>query len=117
MKMVVRLLIDANLGRKFTNLLKLAGHDAVYINDFLPKASDEEVLYLAKCENRIVITNDKDFGELIFKLGVLSSGIILLRTLATDPEKRVNMVKNALNKAKGKFVVIKDGQIRVRDLM
>lgn len=113
----MRLLIDANLGRKFTNLLNLAGYDAVHINDLLPKASDENVLSIAKREGRIIITNDKDFGELVFKLGILSTGIVLLRTSTTDPEKRFSMIKNALNKAKGKFVVVKEGQIRVRDLM
>ena len=113
----MRLLIDANLGRKFTGLLKLAGHDAVYVNDLLPKASDEEILSFAKRENRIVITNDKDFGELIFKLGVLSTGIILLRTLTTDPEKRFDMIKDVLSKSEGRFVVVKEGQIRTRYLI
>lgn len=113
----MRFLIDANLGRKFTNLLNLAGYDAVYINDLLLKASDEDVLSLAKREGRIIITNDKDFGELIFKLGILSTGIILLRVSTTDPEKRFAMVKNALDKAKGRFVVVKEGQIRVRSLI
>lgn len=113
----MRFLIDANLGRKFTHLLSLAGYDAVYINDLLPKASDEDVLSLAKREGRIVITNDKDFGELIFKLGMLSTGVVLLRVSTTDPKRRFDMIKNILNKAKGKFVVVKEGQIRIRGLM
>ena len=112
----MKFLVDANLGRKFTNLINKAWYDAVFINDLLAKTSDEEVLTLAERENRIIITNDKDFGELIFKLGKSSAGIILLRTSITDPEKRFEMVKNALDKAECKFIVVKEGQIRMRNL-
>lgn len=59
----------------------------------MPKASDEDVLSIAKSEERVVITNDKDFGELIFKLGRPARGIILLRTLTTNPENRFEMIK------------------------
>ena len=112
----MKFLIDANLGRKFTNLIKKTGHEADFINDLLRNASDEDVLILAEREKRIVITNDKDFGKLIFKSGKSSSGLILFRSLITDPEKRFEMVKDALDKAEGKFIVVKEGQIRIRDL-
>lgn len=112
----MRFLIDANLGRKFARLISKAGYNAVFISDLLANASDEDILALAGREDRVVITNDKDFGELIFKLGTSSTGIILLRTLTTDAERRFNMIKGALDKAKGKFIVVKEGQIRVRSL-
>src|SRR3989344_1463745 len=102
----MKFLIDANLGRQFTNLISKAGYNAVFINDLLAKASDEEVLTLAEREKRIIMTADKDFGELIFELGKSSVGIILLRTSITDPEKRFEMVKNSLDKSKGKFLVV-----------
>lgn len=112
----MKFLIDANLGRKFTNLINKAGYNAVFINDLLTKASDEDVLSLAERENRIVITNDKDFGKLIFKLGKSSAGAILFRTSIIDSEKRFEMAKDALDKAKDKFIVVKEGRIRVRPL-
>ena len=77
---------------------------------------DESVLSFANKANRIIITADKDFGELIFKLDKSSKRIILFRTSITDPEKRFEMVKGALEKAKGKFVVVEEGQIRIRSL-
>ena len=112
----MKFLIDSNLGRKFTNLIKKTGYEAAFINDILKNASDEDILILAERENRIVITADKDFGELIFKLRISSTGVILLRTLTTDAERRFDMVKDTLDKAKGKFIIVKEGQIRVRDL-
>lgn len=98
----MKFLVNANLGRKFTNLLKHAGYDAILIKDVAPKAADEEVLSLASREERVVITNDKDFGELIFQLG--------------SPAKRFEMVKDILDKAKGKFIVVSEGRIRIREL-
>src|SRR3989338_5029394 len=112
----MRFLIDQNLGRKFTNLLSQAGCDAIFIKDLLPKASDEDVLSLAERESRIVVTNDKDFGKLIFKLSRPSAGVILLRISSTDPETRFAMIKGALHKAEGKFIVVEERQIRIRDL-
>lgn len=112
----MKFLIDANLGRKFTKLINKAGYDAVFINDILAKALDEDVLTLGERESRVIITNDKDFGELIFKIGKPSAGIILFRTSIADPEKRFDMIKDALDKAEGKFIVVRKGQIRVRDL-
>lgn len=112
----MKFLVNANLGRKFTNLLKEAGYDAVLIKDVAPKATDEEVLFLAVREKRIIITNDKDFGELIFQLGRPTSGLILLRTLTTNPEKRFELVSSILDKAKDKFIVVSESRIRMRRL-
>ena len=112
----MKFLIDANLGRKFTGLIENAGHDAVFINDLLKNASDEDVLVLAERENRIVITGDKDFGELVFKSDKFSHGVIFIRTKSSDAEKMFEIVKDALDKSKGKFVIVREGQIRVREL-
>ena len=87
----MKFLVDANLGRKFTKIINKAGYDAVFINDLLVKASDEDILSIAERENRALITNDKDFGKLVFKLGKSSTGVILLRTLITDSERRFEM--------------------------
>lgn len=112
----MKFLVDANLGRRFTNLLKQAGYDAVLIKDILPKASDEDILSFAEREERIVVTNDKDFGELVFSSGKPVYGVILLRALATGAEKRFEMVKDILDKAEGKFIVVREGRIRMREL-
>lgn len=112
----MKFLVDANLGRKFTNLLKDEGHDALYSKDILPLSSDEEILNKAEKEGRIVISNDKDFGELVFRLGKKSAGVIFLRTAATDSKKRLELAKDAFDKAQGKFIVVKEGQVKVRDL-
>ena len=112
----MKFLVDANLGRKFTNLIKNTGHDAAFINDISRNASDEDILILSDREKRIVISADKDFGELIFKSGKSSEGVILIRIKTSDPKRRFEMVKDSLDKAEGNFVVVEEGQTRVRKL-
>ena len=112
----MRFLVDESVGNKFANLMKNFGYDAIFVGEIMPEEDDSAVLSFAEHERRILITADKDFGELIFKLGVPSIGVILLRTLKKDPQRRFDMIKEALDKAKGKFIVVKEGQIRVRSL-
>jgi predicted nuclease of predicted toxin-antitoxin system len=112
----MKFLVDTNLGRKFTTLLQRFGYDAVFAKDLLPIFKDEEILAWAKNDDRMVITNDKDFGELIFRFGFLSSGVILIRSEKTGSDERFELVKGHLSKAKGKFIVVSKGKIRVRSL-
>ena len=112
----MRFLVDTNLGRKFANLIKQKGHDAIFAKDLLPIFKDEDILARAALEQRVVITNDKDFGELVFRLGKASAGVILLRTKTTDPKGRFELIQSVLNKAKKAFVVVEEGRIRMRIL-
>jgi len=112
----MRFLVDESSDRLLANLVKEAGHDVVFIGDVMPTVSDEEVLLFAEQENRVLISDDKDFGELIFRLKRPTTGVILLRTLTTDPDKRFEMVKGILDKTEGKFIVVKESGIRVREL-
>lgn len=112
----MRFLVDESAGKKFSGLVKNTGRDVLFSGDSIPEVDDEDVLSFANDEKRILITADKDFGELVFKLGKSSQGIILIRTAASDPVKRFEIVKDVLDKAKGKFVVVEFGHIRIRDL-
>jgi len=96
--------------------MKRAGYDTIFVGDAMPTATDEEILDKAEKENRVLISDDKDFGELIFKLNRPSSGVILFRTLTTDPEKRFEMIKDILDKAKGKFIIVSESGNRIREL-
>jgi predicted nuclease of predicted toxin-antitoxin system len=76
----VRLCANENLPEACILTLRQAGHDVVWIREVAPGSSDESVLVRAQTENRILITQDKDFGELVFHRGLsASNGIILLR--------------------------------------
>ncbi len=67
--MKLRLLVDVSVGRKSEQYLNAAGHDTVCVRELNARATDVEILELAVLEQRIVITMDKDFGELVYNSG------------------------------------------------
>ncbi len=114
----MKFLVDECTGKRLAKLLEKAGFDVVFVGDWKPSATDDEVLEKAEKEDRILITDDKDFGELIFRLGRPSKGVILLRLSTTDPMKRFQVLNDVLKliDVRGKFVVVGDEAIRVRKI-
>ena len=112
----MRFLIDESLGSRFAKFLSRDGYDVLFAGDIMRGASDEIILSFAEKENLVLIAEDKDFGELVFRQKKPTIGIILLRSSSTNSEKLFGMVKDVLDKAKGKFIVVKEGQVRIRDL-
>ena len=112
-----RFLVDESTGRRFCDLLG-AIHDAQYVGDIMPASPDEDILEYADRSGRILITDDKDFGELIFRLEKPSKGVILLR-MPYDPKKRLEAINNLIRKAsplQGKFVVLGEKTARIRTI-
>ncbi len=79
-------------------------------------STDEMVLEKASSEERILVTDDKDFGELIFRLNKPTSGLILLRTATTNPEKRIKILLDVIEKqdVEGSFTTIREDRIKIR---
>jgi predicted nuclease of predicted toxin-antitoxin system len=76
----MRFLANENFPGEAVTALKTAGHDVVWLRTAAPGTSDEDVLVWAAREARILLTFDKDFGELAWRLGLpASSGIVLFR--------------------------------------
>ncbi len=114
---MLRLLVDESSGRRLFNLLK-SFYDAIFVGDIMSGCSDVRVLRFAGKENRILITDDKDFGELIFRLGKPSRGVILLRMQTTDPEIRFTLLKGILDRFDNfdkKFIVLTEKSARIRE--
>jgi predicted nuclease of predicted toxin-antitoxin system len=63
----VKFVADENIPRSMVRQLRDAGHDVAYIADGWPGLLDKDVLALARDEQRVLITFDRDFGELIFR--------------------------------------------------
>lgn len=112
----MRFLIDENLGARFADILGRHGYNILFAGNAMRGAPDENILSFAEKENLIILTDDKDFGELIFRLNKSTKGIILFRASTTNPKKLFEMAEGVLEKAKGKFIVVKEGQVRIRDL-
>ncbi|NJD54683.1 MAG: hypothetical protein FIB07_17720 [Candidatus Methanoperedens sp.] len=115
--MKVKFLIDECTGKRLAILLKNAGYDVLFVGDWKHSAADDEVLQKSNDDGRILITDDKDFGELVFRLQKPSRGVILIRTSTTNPAKRFDLLRILLKSTDvdGKFIVLKDSVIKIRD--
>jgi len=117
---MLKFLIDESAGKKLYKFLLEKEFDTKFVTDAISRATDKEVLELAEKEGRILITNDKDFGELIFRSRKPSSGVILLRLKIDLPQKRqeytLNLIETLSERLKLSFVVVTEGKVRVRKL-
>ena len=75
----MRWLVDECVDAGLVARLRASGHDVVYMAEVLPAASDADVLARAQGETRLLLTEDKDFGDLVFRRGRKVPGIVLLR--------------------------------------
>jgi predicted nuclease of predicted toxin-antitoxin system len=75
----VRFLADESCDAALVRVLRGAGHDVVSIAETSPGAVDRVVLALARTGERVLLTRDKDFGELVFSAGARASGVLLIR--------------------------------------
>lgn len=103
----MKFLTDENLGRKVPQYLREAGYDVI---SCLQGSSDIEVLQLANKEERVLITLDKDFGELVFKEKLIHKGVIFLRLRKESIENKKKVLLKVLSskmKFDGKFTVVR----------
>lgn len=106
----LKFLADENLGIQVPVLLRSLGFDIISIAENHHGISDIQVLKLANTQDRILITLDKDFGELVFKEGLIHPGIIFLRLKDESIRSKMHVLKRILKSNKnyyGKFTVIR----------
>lgn len=115
--MSMRLLANENFPADAVEALRARGHDVVWIRTDAPGSSDVAILERAQRENRILITFDKDFGELAFRSRLpAQNGIILFRISAPSSMHVARVAVAALESRTdwaGHFAVIEDRRIRM----
>ena len=80
----MRFLVDECLSRHFVVHSKNAGHDLIWVQDTCPAADDQKVLALATAEDRIVISQDLDFGELVIRFALPAKGVVIVPVQAFE---------------------------------
>jgi len=97
------------------------GHDVLYIMEKKPGATDDEVLLIAYNEDRIMITEDTDFDELVYRFKKPVKGIILIRIDVKERhmkwERLRKLIDNYPDRLKGRFIVIDTQKFRFRPIM
>lgn len=114
----MRITADEGVDRQVVDRLRHDGHDVRYVAEEAAGTSDAEILRRADEEDRLLLTADKDFGELIFRRGSSSAGVLLLRLAGLSPPRKAAFVATAVqeheSELRGRFTVIRPGSIRIR---
>ena len=113
----MKVLVDTCVSAGVPRALIQAGHDVVYAAEWPADPGDAEILERARQESRILVTLDKDFGELAIVRGQEHAGIV--RIVALPTSKQVEMCLSVLTKygallESGAIVTAEHGRVRVR---
>ncbi len=116
----MRILANENFPSKAVEALRAHGHDVLWVRTDSPGSPDSKVADRAAAEGRLLVTFDKDFGELAFRRGLFSpAGIILFRIKAPSPvhvaQVAVAVLEGRTDWA-GHFSVIEEGRVRMTPL-
>jgi predicted nuclease of predicted toxin-antitoxin system len=109
-------LADESCDFRVVRALRAAGHDVVAVAETASGAEDSVVLELAVKERRVFVTEDRDFGQLVYAAAKTMAGVILLRfpshLRGKLPQVVVDTVAAHGEKLGGRFVVLQPGRIR-----
>jgi predicted nuclease of predicted toxin-antitoxin system len=113
-------LADESCDFRIVRALREAGHDVIAISEFAKRMDDSSVINLSLREHRVLITEDKDFGQLVYAHGRASRGVILIRYPASLRERLCRDVVKLAEQGKERlgesFVVIEPWRIRMTRL-
>jgi predicted nuclease of predicted toxin-antitoxin system len=116
----MRFLANENFPGSAVAKLTASGHDVIWIRTAAPGSKDEDVLAWAVREGRVLLTFDKDFGELTWRVGLPAPcGIVLFRLPMPSPAMVGTMLAALIDERAdwaGHFTVIEPGRIRMRPL-
>jgi predicted nuclease of predicted toxin-antitoxin system len=117
----MRLVADESCDFAVVSAVRSAGHDVISITERMPGAEDEQVIKLAATERRLLLTEDKDFGQLVFAAAKDNSGVILIRypstARSTLTDEVVKLLAERTDSLYSRFVVMEPGRVRVTQLV
>lgn len=114
----MRFVADENIPVRIIQRLRAAGHTVDAIGELTPRAIDADVLLRAEQSAAVLITQDKDFGELVFRRGQAAHGVLLLRLEGLSLEAKTTATVLAVSelgtRLEGTFAVLAPGHLRLR---
>lgn len=100
--------------------LRDLGYDVTYVAELVPGLTDPDVLAQSVSEKRVLLTEDRDFGELVFREQQTAYGIVLLRIPPEDRQQKqeriTTLVQRYENDLPGAIVTVTLNTIRIRPL-
>ncbi len=117
----IKFLADENCDFIVVRVLRSSGYDALSVAESYPAISDSEVLRLAVNEKRILLTEDKDFGEWVFSHNEATYGVVLIRYQASIRSSLADgamaLVTDHAYEPVNAFTVLEPGRARVRKIV
>ena len=114
----MNLLADESVDKPIVDRLRRDGHTVLYIAELDPSIDDDAVLHWANQNSALLLTADKDFGELVFRMGQIHAGVVLFRLAGLSPETKAGIVSVAFtdrgHELLSAFSVISPGIVRIR---
>lgn len=113
----MRFLADESCDFAVVRTLRAAGHDVLAVSEFQQRSVDHQLIEIAYTQGRILLTEDKDFGWLVFAGQMDNAGVILIRFPATAraalAPSITRLVRQFGAKLTGSFVVLRPGSVRI----
>ena len=114
----MNLVADENVDRGIIERLRRDGHIVDWIAEVSPSVSDEDVLRRAAESVAVLVTEDKDFGELVYRRGLSHAGVLLVRLEGLDSAAKAEVVSRAVQENAadllGAFAVVTPDLVRLR---
>ncbi len=111
-------LADEGVDKSIVERLRNDGHKVQYILESDSSVSDDEVIQLANKTSALLLTTDKDFGELFFRQRSIIEGVILIRLAGLSQQSKAEIVATTIQKHAEElprnFTVITPGTVRIR---
>lgn len=116
----MKLLADENIDRPIVAWLREEGHDVLWVPESHVSEADRILVDIARKEERIILTYDLDFGEILFREQIMCEGVILLRCKQLTRPERVAWFQywwpELEKKVTNHFIVVRNNRFRVRSL-
>ena len=113
-----KFIVDVGVGRSIEEWLILNNFTTLSITSINPEMPDVNILELSNKEDAIIITMDKDFGELVFKNLLPHKGVLLLRLEDAISAEKLAVIETLIPyrilEIKNKFSVYQNGKLRIR---
>ncbi len=90
----MNLVIDECVGRLIIERFRNEGHDVVHVAELDPGIPDETVLEKANQNKALLLTTDKDYGELIFRQNLIFAGVLLIRLTGLSQTEKARIVSS-----------------------
>jgi predicted nuclease of predicted toxin-antitoxin system len=111
---------DENIDIQIIDNLRENGFEIFSISEDFAGITDDEVLEIANRNHSILLTGDKDFGELVFRQGRAAQGVVLIRLFGISQEEKAEIVSQVFcdysDKFSGNFTVVGKKKIRIKEM-